>query len=590
MLSLSANERSSTTHGPRRLHPLSRPRWPRTILPALQRLSFAPHRKFIANPTPVNVPRSRRRCCRVGPIGAISRNTEHGVQVPVPAEEQPRYAQLRQQHLQWKREQDARDEHQATLSLEVPDIPASPSLPQEPVSAAKEVSAPVPRASSGESELTRRMSQNSIATPSRQTIPITSSPQTRSPPAPPVAKAPPNPAAPPSPSGGPALAGKSAPPPPTPFVGAQGAPQPAAKGAPQPAASDDDGDKIVYLASTYDSAFVDAEARALAVRQADAERARAQLAETERTRRAKQEELALAALESATRRREEQERVFPDEAARQRAEVEARRQEEENVKARLLNLNVFMRGLSETMADTPVAAAGTQEPAPSRSAAKPSSAPVSSVTGQLSAAIAAAATSDGAGGFAPRRSVVGALCSAITADVAASLTTETNAPAASAPSIPAPPPARAGTGPPGPYTNFPRHPPAAAPVLAPDSGRGTAAMRPDAAPQPASAVASRATAPQPPKLPVANTGGEPGAIGKPVIRPAAPVRPRIPTSIRDRHEPSLQQVQPRVCPGPAPTPSDTPRTSAPGLGSPRPHLHRDWAHPCASLQRMLRPR
>ena len=35
-----------------------------------------------------------------------------------------------------------------------------------------------------------------------------------------------------------------------------------------------------------------------------------------------------------------------------------------------------------------------------------------------------------------------------------------------------------------------------------------------------------------------------------------------------------------------PTPRwPTPPTSAPGLGSPRPHLHRDWAHPCAHLHR-----
>ena len=29
----------------------------------------------------------------------------------------------------------------------------------------------------------------------------------------------------------------------------------------------------------------------------------------------------------------------------------------------------------------------------------------------------------------------------------------------------------------------------------------------------------------------------------------------------------------------------TPATSAPGLGSPLPHLHRDWARPCAQLRR-----
>ena len=29
----------------------------------------------------------------------------------------------------------------------------------------------------------------------------------------------------------------------------------------------------------------------------------------------------------------------------------------------------------------------------------------------------------------------------------------------------------------------------------------------------------------------------------------------------------------------------TPPTSAPGLGSPHPHLHQDWAHPFAHLRR-----
>ena len=50
----------------------------------------------------------------------------------------------------------------------------------------------------------------------------------------------------------------------------------------------------------------------------------------------------------------------------------------------------------------------------------------------------------------------------------------------------------------------------------------------------------------------------------------------------------------RSCTGTGPTPCHnlhwdwtglTPATSAPGLGSPRPHLHRDWAHPCHNLHR-----
>ena len=50
--------------------------------------------------------------------------------------------------------------------------------------------------------------------------------------------------------------------------------------------------------------------------------------------------------------------------------------------------------------------------------------------------------------------------------------------------------------------------------------------------------------------------------------------------VEDIQDHRLQRVRPQSDGQPSNHSGLTPATSAPGLGPPRPHLHRDWAHPC----------
>jgi hypothetical protein len=61
--------------------------------------------------------------------------------------------------------------------------------------------------------------------------------------------------------------------------------------------------------------------------------------------------------------------------------------------------------------------------------------------------------------------------------------------------------------------------------------------------------------------------------------PHAEIESRVLSCIKPQFRAPVSSFAPRPCHICAGT-GRTPATSAPGLGSPLPHLHRDWAHPC----------